>query len=107
MSKELFKCGYCGKEHERVIDRAECEIKCDMTTMLKLEQERQKKLGQERQKKLQSDENERLKVIQNTYDLFVKQMMDFKSDYRKVIRLESNSNNVYPSLLDIFDLLRF
>lgn len=99
MEARKFKCNYCGKEYEKIINRAECEIKCDSKT--------QEKIKEEKQKKLQADEDSRVKAIQNTYDLLVKQMVDFKNDYHKVIRIQNNSSEVFPSLLNMFDLLRF
>lgn len=94
-----FKCSYCGKEHGRAIDRAECEIKCDKAAQAKLEQEKQKKL--------QAEEDYRLKAIQNTYDLLVSQISAFKNDYHKAIRIQNNSSEMLPSLLGMFDQLRF
>lgn len=89
-----YRCNYCGKEYEKVIDRANCEINCNQIF--------QEKLDQENRLKLKFEENMRLKEIQNAYRMFTKLVTEFEKEY---VKKKSKSNEFLISLINVFDLM--
>lgn len=87
-----YKCGICGKEHESVKDRAECELKCFK------KQEETKRLAAEMKKK--EEQSARKKEVDDAIDYACKLKEKYIEDYGGYVRF-------YDTDLDsIVDFLR-
>lgn len=59
-TKQVFKCGICGKEYENVTDRAKCELNC-----YQKQQEEIKKAAEEKKK---AEQAARKKEVDEAFD---------------------------------------
>lgn len=93
-----YKCGVCGKEHESIKDRAECELKC----LQRKEQE--ERLAAEKKKK--EEKESRKKEV----DLAFEKFLSLKGDYCKDYGVYAYGENIKPlefeiNFRDLFNML--
>ena len=62
----MYKCAYCKTSYKTIIERAECEIKCEEKHKRKIKEEEYKKLEQQR-KELEAKELLRFKPYMDKY----------------------------------------
>jgi len=84
----MFKCSFCGKEFDNVLDRARCEIKCD--EKIKAEVERQK------QECLKAEQNTRAEEVTNAYNEYIETCNKAREKYLGIkSKYDNDYNNGY------------
>lgn len=101
-TKQVFKCGICGKEYSNVQDRANCELNC-----YKKQQEEAKKAAEA--KKL-AEKAARKNEVDDALDKAMQLRNAYIKDYgcyvydNNDVHNESNIDN-YPSLKELINFL--
>ena len=101
-TKQVFKCGICGKEYSNVQDRANCELNC-----YKKQQEEAKKAAEA--KKL-AEKAARKKEVDDALDKAIRLRNAYIKDYgcyvydNNDVHNEFNIGN-YPSLKELINFL--
>lgn len=101
-TKQVFKCGICGKEYSNVQDRANCELNC-----YKKQQEEAKKAAEV--KKL-AEKAARKKEVDDALDKAIQLRNAYIKDYgcyvydNNDVHNEFNIGN-YPSLKELINFL--
>ena len=101
-TKQVFKCGICGKEYSNVQDRANCELNC-----YKKQQEEAKKAAEA--KKL-SEKAARKKEVDDALDKAMQLRNAYIKDYGCYVYDNNDVHNEfhidnYPSLKELINFL--
>ena len=92
--KLIYKCGVCGKEHENVLDRAQCEITC---TEKKAEEEKLAAL-----RKKEAEYSKRKEEVDNAFNVAYELRSKFIADYGSYKYSWSYNNAEQPSIWRFF-----
>ena len=75
----VYECAICGTQHDRIIDRIECETQC-----LAKQEEMKKQQNEEAKKEkmdAESNINKELEILTNQYDKVVHMIHDYYEKY--------------------------
>lgn len=94
MNKHIYKCGFCGSEHELPIDRAKCELACAE------KKEEEKRKAAELKKK--EEYAERKAEVDAAFDTAYELKKQFIKDYGSYSIYRYDNGIELPSMLRFF-----